>query len=283
MRIAAIIVTYNRCRDLKQCVKALKSQTYHSDIIIVNNGSTDGTKDYLNTLLSSNIKIISQENLGGAGGFYTGMKLAYEQGYDWIWMMDDDGLPESHQLENLLHVADKYGFKVLNALVVDKDDHARFAFGKQELLSSVDLKADCLSQPLSPFNGTFIHREVLEKVGFIKKEMFIWGDEQEYMARIRRVGYIPYTVTSAIHYHPKEKGKKQWAIPIIKKGQIMEKPTSMSHYFYRNLGYINWRYNSKLILLKNIIYYTIFFVRKVRYKELFKFYRYFINGILNKY
>lgn len=280
--IAAVVVTYNRCEDLKHCVAALGAQTVASDIIIVDNGSTDGTKEYLATL-PDDITVIHQANLGGAGGFYTGTKYAFDKGYEWIWMMDDDGLPEAHQLENLLLVAEKYGHKVLNALVVNKDDHSRFAFGRQELLTSVDLKADYLAQPLSPFNGTFIHRDVMAKVGFIKKEMFIWGDEQEYMARIRKGGYTPYTATRALHYHPREKGSKQWAISLINKGQVMEKPTKMSHYFYRNLGYINWRYSGKMVAVKNILYYTIFFTRKAKFKELAKFYRYYMNGIKGKY
>ena len=282
MKIAAVVVTYNRCDCLKQCVLALKAQTVLSDIIIVDNGSTDGTKAYLDTL-AKDITIIHQDNLGGAGGFYTGTKYAFDKGYDWIWMMDDDGLPDKFQLENLIFVAEKYGYKVLNALVVNKDDHSRFAFGRQELLSSVDLKADYLLQPLSPFNGTFIHREVMDKVGFIKKEMFIWGDEQEYMARIRKGGYTPYTATHAIHFHPREKGSKLWAIPCIKKGQVIEKPSKMSQYFYRNLGFINWRYSGKLVVCKNILYYTIFLLRKAKFKELTKFYKYYINGIKGNY
>ena len=282
MKIAAVVVTYNRCEELKQCVCALREQTISADIIVINNGSTDGTKEYLETL-SKDIKVIHQANLGGAGGFYTGTKYAFDNGYEWIWMMDDDGVPEKSQLENLFNVAEKYGHKVLNALVVNKDDHSLFAFGKQELLTTVNLNADFLSQPLSPFNGTFIHREVVEKVGFIKKEMFIWGDEQEYMARIRMGGYVPYTVPRAVHYHPREKGNKQWAIPIFKKGQVMEKPERMSHYFYRNLGFISWRYRGKVVTVKNVFYYTTFLLRKAKFKELAKFYKYYFNGMFDNY
>ena len=104
MKIAAVVVTYNRCDCLKQCVPALKAQTVLSDIIIVDNGSTDGTKAYLDTL-AKDITVIHQDNLGGAGGFYTGTKYAFDKGYDWIWMMDDDGLPDKFQLENLISVA----------------------------------------------------------------------------------------------------------------------------------------------------------------------------------
>lgn len=280
-RICAIVVTYNRLSDLKKCIVALKEQTLKCDIIIINNGSTDGTKEYLATI--NGVNVINQNNLGGAGGFYSGTKYAYEHGYEWIWMMDDDGLPDKDQLQQLLFTASSHGFKILNALVIDKEDHSHLAFGKHEPIATINIQNEYIKQPLSPFNGTFIHRSVIDKVGFIKKEMFIWGDEQEYMARIRQGGFTPYTVTKAIHYHPREKGQKDWALPFIKKGQVMIKPPKMSHYYYRNLGYINWRYSGKIVTIKNIIYYTIFFLRKLNIEELIKFYKYFIRGIKNKY
>ena len=47
-KILAVIVTYNRVNDLKNCVNSLRRQTYkYFDILVVNNGSIDGTKEYL--------------------------------------------------------------------------------------------------------------------------------------------------------------------------------------------------------------------------------------------
>ena len=279
---AAVIVTYNLIADLKLCIDAVKKQSMPCDIIVVNNGSTDGTEEYLDTI-SNEVKVIHQNNMGGAGGFYAGSKYAYNNRYEWIWMMDDDGIPANNQLEQLLITATRNSLYVLNALVVNKYDHTRLAFGRQEPLSTLDLNHEIVKQPLSPFNGTFIHRTIIDKVGFIKKEMFIWGDEQEYMGRIRKAGITPYTATNAIHYHPKEKGVKQYAIPFLQKGLVIEKPIKLSHYFYRNLGYICWHYRNKTVTMKNIAYYTIFLIRKGRIKELIKFYKYFAYGIINKF
>ena len=68
-KILAVIVTYNRVNDLKNCVNSLRRQTYkYFDILVVNNGSTDGTKEFVDSL--EDIIVIHQDNLGGAGGFY---------------------------------------------------------------------------------------------------------------------------------------------------------------------------------------------------------------------
>lgn len=110
-KILAVVVTYNRLELLKRCIKGLQSQTLKDfDILIVNNGSTDGTKEWIDSL-SKEILRIHQGNLGGAGGFYAGQKYGYDNGYEWIWMMDDDGVPDSNQLSELLKVAERYDKK----------------------------------------------------------------------------------------------------------------------------------------------------------------------------
>lgn len=77
-QVAVTVVTYNRLNLLKECLQALRRQTIKADIIIVNNGSTDGTKEYLDS--KEGIFVIHQENLGGAGGFYAGTRQAFKAG-----------------------------------------------------------------------------------------------------------------------------------------------------------------------------------------------------------
>lgn len=283
-KIANVVVTYNRINDLKKCIACLRSQSCQDfDIIVVNNGSNDGTKEYLDS--ESGLIVIHQDNVGGAGGFYSGMKYMFDHGYEWLWMMDDDGMPDMNQLKELLSFAESKEKKFLNAFVVNKDNHEELSF---VIIPNTNVKTfekeECIEGKIAPFNGTFIHRSIIEKVGFIKKEMFIWGDEQELTKRICKAGYIPYTVVKAIHYHPKEKGTFKYVLPGIIKGRVLTKPEKMSHYYYRNLGYIDWNYMSPFyICIKRISYYTIYFVRTGQIKELFKFYRYYLRGINNNY
>ena len=91
MKVVAVVVTYNRKELLKECIEALIKQEYNDcEILIVDNASTDGTKDYINQYIKEN-KIIYKNtgsNLGGAGGFNYGMKEACKLGCDYIWNMD---------------------------------------------------------------------------------------------------------------------------------------------------------------------------------------------------
>lgn len=286
--VAVVVVTYNRINNLKVCIAAIRKQTYYDyDIIIVNNGSTDGTKEYLDS--QKGIRVIHQENLGGAGGFYTGMKYMFDHGYEWLLLMDDDGIPAENELEQLLLNYEEakrmnQGKEcIINALVIDKDDHEKLAFGwgirSERSLSVKDYSRIKIFDGIHPFNGTLIKRSIIENIGFVKKEMFIWGDEEEYVCRAKKNGYAVKTISSAIHYHPKEKGTKGFLFPFSRKYYVLVKPTKMSHYFYRNKGYIYSHYNEKKSLYwKFIICHLFYNLTRIRIKEMVKVCRYYRRG-----
>lgn len=280
--VATVIVTHNRLNDLKKCINSVRQQSIQChDIIVVNNGSTDGTKEYLDT--QSDLIVINQDNLGGSGGFYSGQKYMFDNGYEWLWMMDDDGITDINQLKNLLDYYQTSGRKFLNALVASVENPRMMAFYKDKEIAEYQ-SSEIWEGDIHPFNGTFIHRSIIEKVGFIKKEMFIWGDEQEYKLRIKKAGYIPTTVTHAVHYHPKEKGI--WAIvwPGWINEKILTKPQKLSKYYYRNLGYINKTYlRTYPRLCKDVRHYMLYFLRTFQLGELFKFLYFYNKGINNNY
>src|ERR1035441_9411687 len=102
--IAAVVVTYNRKALLGECLDALLKQTHPLDAIyVIDNASTDGTKEFLNErgyLRESKIRYVPlPDNTGGAGGFYEGLRHAFEAGFDWFWLMDDDVEPYLDGLE----------------------------------------------------------------------------------------------------------------------------------------------------------------------------------------
>jgi GT2 family glycosyltransferase len=106
-RVVAVVVTYNRKDLLCECLRALLGQSgpVHK-ILVINNQSTDGTLEMLqqefSSALNSVLSILTlSSNVGGAGGFYAGMKAAYEAGADWIWLLDDDTIAQPDTLLEL--------------------------------------------------------------------------------------------------------------------------------------------------------------------------------------
>lgn len=291
-KVLVVVVTFNRLEELKICISSLRQQSVKwFDILVVNNGGHDTTSDWL--LQQEDLLCINQENIGGAGGFYVGMDYMMKNKYEWVVLMDDDGVADNTEIEKLVSmytiVKESYGGDViLNSLVVDIDNHLHTSFiwsrGSNRSNNIEKLKEEDFFEDIHPFNGTLICRSVIEKIGLIKKEMFIWGDEKEYMARAKHYGIGLFTVTSAHHYHPKEKGFKDNLIPLVPFIKILVKPQHLSHYYYRNEGYIYWTYphkRKKLILFVGMqVFYNLF---HLKFSELKKFVVYFYKGVKNIY
>ncbi len=199
--IIAVVVTYNRQSLLENCINALRNQTRKIDqILVINNGSTDNTEKWLQN--QPDVDFVTQENVGGAGGFHTGIKTAFERGFSWIWLMDDDGFPKEDALEILLE-GDNEELCLRNCAVINKDDQKTFVWKTGNHVSVDEVKECVIKNVAHPFNGTLLHRKIIERVGFPKANLFLWGDETEYFYRIIRKNKIPYyTKTASIHYHP---------------------------------------------------------------------------------
>lgn len=200
-KVIAVVVTYNRQALLSECITALRNQTRKPDaILIVNNGSTDSTEQWLQQ--QSDINFINQKNVGSSGGFSTGINWAFKNGYSWIWCMDDDGYPKEDALENMLQ-ADDGNLRLYNCAVVNKEDKKSFVWKTGEYKTLDEVKGNIIEGIGHPFNGTMLHRKIVERVGVPQPKFFLWGDETEYYYRIVKKNNIPVcTVANSVHYHP---------------------------------------------------------------------------------
>ncbi len=210
MNISAVIVTFNRKELLIKCLEAVLGQSFlPKTIYIIDNASTDGTEELLKDKclhqgLINSVTIHYErlpQNSGGAGGFHAGMKLAHENGCDAVWMMDDDGLPDKDCLKNLVPYLDRYDY--LSPLVVDIENDMMMSFEGctvEEFLKRE--KNGVVAGCANPFNGILYSKKLINTIGYLKKEMFIWGDEINYDIRARVAGFYPAMVVSSIHRHP---------------------------------------------------------------------------------
>ncbi len=266
--IVAVVVTYNRLALLKECITSLKNQTSKLDeIIVINNDSNDGTKKWLNE--QKDLTKIHQANLGGAGGFHTGLKTAYEKKYDWIWVMDDDGLPERNALEELLKY-NKMKVGVLNSLVVSKSNPDELVFGLEDYLENkfytkvTQLKNNTSINGANFFNGTLISKNTISKIGLPNPLFFIYGDEFEFFLRTKTRNIEIKTIPSSIILHPEQKhlylGKGKFLHKLIEFNSLYVK------YLPRNLMAIWYLYEEYTFrrLIKTYAYdlFGLLFIQK---------------------
>ncbi len=187
--IVAVVVTYNRKKMLVRCIQALMAQEYSCDILLVDNGSTDGTCDYIKDYMFNNgIYYYNMgQNLGGAGGFRVGMELAVQKGYDYVWIMDDDTVPcpdalcELIKADRVLHGT--YGFLSSVAYWTDGTlcNMNIQRIGLHEKVKNYDAISPII---MATFVSFFVKTEVIKQVGLPIKEFFIWADDLEYSRRI---------------------------------------------------------------------------------------------------
>lgn len=214
--VAAVVVTYNNLEGLKRCIESVCHQSLLPDIVIVvNNSSTDGTSEWLNDIDS--VIQLRQENSGSAGGQYTGIKWAYNHGYDFIWCLEDDIWPESDCLKKLISFSEqrKYRFSALASLrkysnndMPVLSEYISFNFNnirhskRYIRISTGDISLPVVPIRVATFEGLLISRVAVTLSGFPDKSFFLWYDDFEYCLRLGR--YYPILIlTEAIVYkHP---------------------------------------------------------------------------------
>lgn len=206
MKITAVVVTYNRLELLKKGIESLRKNKPLTNILVVNNGSTDGTHEWLDE--QKDLLVVHQENVGGSGGFHRGIKIAYENGADWIWCMDDDVFPHEDCLEKMLAVANSQqaDFLMPRRVIEGKvftHEFRRFNFSnpfasmKQGKLGKENIE-EATAIAGADFEGPMVSREAVEKVGLPNKDFFIFCDDTDYSYRIWKAGFKLYYVPDAL-------------------------------------------------------------------------------------
>jgi rhamnopyranosyl-N-acetylglucosaminyl-diphospho-decaprenol beta-1,3/1,4-galactofuranosyltransferase len=199
-KICAVVVTYNRRKLLRRCIDALIAQRRPPDkILIADNASTDGTENMLRKQFAHypSIKYINLgANLGGGGGFHYGARQAFEEGYDWVWLMDDDCLATEECLDTLMFqtIDSRH---IYSPIVMSIEDKTTVLWGIKAKIHSGNFEVTTL-----PFNGFLIHRDSLKILGFPEKEFFIYGDDTDFNMKARDNGKKVIMVTSSVMYHP---------------------------------------------------------------------------------
>jgi rhamnopyranosyl-N-acetylglucosaminyl-diphospho-decaprenol beta-1,3/1,4-galactofuranosyltransferase len=206
-RVAAVVVTWNRCQLLAEALAALQSQTVPVDsLVVVDNASNDGTQELLATHFRDVEVVRAARNLGGAGGFALGLERVLASTYDWIWLLDDDTVPTPAALQALLSAASDYpaGRPVLLASRVvwtDGRDHPlntpRPKLGALGAERQSARAVGCEPIRSASFVSVLVDTEAVRQRGLPMADYFLWNDDFEFTTRLirgRRALFCPSSV-----------------------------------------------------------------------------------------
>lgn len=208
-RVCAVVVTRERRELLQRCLRALQQERRPPDgILVVDNASSDGTGEMVRAEFPDVELLSLTTNVGGAGGFRRGMERAHAQGYDWLWLMDDDTIARGDSLAALLDGAARApgGVPVLVASQVRWKDERPHPMNvpvprwraRRELADGVG--EGLLLLRYTTFVSVAVHRDAVDRCGLPLEHYFIWGDDVEFTARVLRdePGYL---VPESVVYH----------------------------------------------------------------------------------
>ena len=213
--VAVVVVTHNRADLLVGMLDGLAAQTRAPDrVIVIDNGSTDHTGEVLSQRMARTempLDVVTQENLGGAGGFHRGVREAYAAGFDRIWLMDDDVVPAPDCLAAMLAVDEDCLIAVredLSGALVEKaavEFDLRNPLAIRPKRSTVDSAyADRASMPALvevqnvAFEGFMVRRTVIDEIGFPDPAFFIFYDDVDFAVRAREAGRHVWAVRDAV-------------------------------------------------------------------------------------
>lgn len=198
-KIYFIIVTYNAMKWAERCFTSLRQSSVPLHSIVIDNGSTDGTQEYIKTHFPEVDFIQSDSNLGFGKANNIGIEKAYKEGADFFYLMNQDAWLYEDSLEKLLEAFNAYPNKdeigIISPMHIDGSEKKLDIFLDKYISYNCDktrLISDLYFQTLKPFYELdFINaahwllpRNTIETVGGFNPFFFHYGEDNEYVNRV---------------------------------------------------------------------------------------------------
>ena len=217
MRTLVIVVTYNGMQWIDRCLGCVRSSEAPADAIVVDNASSDGTPAYVKEHFPEAILVENKENLGFAEGNNTGFRYALEQGYDFVYLLNQDAWFFPDTLGELQKVCTAHPeFGILSPNQMQADGESYNPVFEKEVIPSVKPVDSTLHLGEVPFMMAahwFMPVACLRKTGLFADIFPIYGNDDNYCHRVLFHGFKIGLVDSLKVIHDKQYsplGKDYW-------------------------------------------------------------------------
>ncbi len=196
-KVSIVIAAYNAERFLRETVESVLCQSYpEKELVIVDDGSTDGTQEVIAELARRTSLIsIRQENKGIAGGRNTGLRACTG---DYIAMLDHDDLWEPDKLEKQVRFLNETGADmVFSNFFIARADGRKIKYPPKKR-AGIDVLDGLLHENMIYTSTVLFRKGVLDKAGLLD-EQFTYCEDWDWwlrMARKVKIGYLPEYVAT---------------------------------------------------------------------------------------
>jgi GT2 family glycosyltransferase len=256
-RVSAVVLAYSRDKILPDLIAALRNQTRKPDeIIVINQGNNSIIASWLAE--QKDLTVITQGNLGSAGGFCTGIVESIQRGHGWTWIFDDDAVPAPTALEEMVNCPyfKRQETVFLGSRIIDRHGKTYMSPGggdPSEWYGTV-LEDKCVSAVDGCWLGLLVRTQAVYKAGLPVAEFFLWDEDREFISRLARYGK-GYCVLSSVVTHYQDDnfepfGKDFIKIAYFARNHVSRAKLVPGSFIARNLRLAREIYRGVLRILK---------------------------------
>lgn len=204
--IGIVICNYNKKDEVLNCIQSvLESKMQDFDLYVVDNASTDGSANAIQTAYGTKVRlIVNQTNLGGSGGFNAGLKTALNEGYPYLMCLDNDVLVDENAIGSLYEFLETHRDV---GMAASKVYHKECPDYVQHFGLTIDFKNYCVTESkyLNCFEdgsmpevvysdsaatcSLMIKSAVIKKIGLMPEDNFLYWDDTEWGYLCNQAGY----------------------------------------------------------------------------------------------
>ncbi len=260
VRVCISILNWNNAAETLKCLASIPPpHGFEQQLVVLDNGSSDDSVDVLRGVDAITL-LCSDSNLGFAGGHNRVMRYALRQGFDYVWLLNNDAEVEADCLARLVAAA-QYdpGLGLLSPAIKDRRDPQRY----QHVLSLLNASGTGVEEFPVPGQaaelqqrhpqrvilwgtGLLVRRELIEHIGYLDEQLFAYSEDTDYSIRCLAAGYRNLVVIDAAIRHE--------AAPVVRK----------PHYYYytqRNAT-LMWRKFVKPLKLLRMMRWNLHLARR---------------------
>jgi GT2 family glycosyltransferase len=236
-----VVLNWNGLADTIQCLDSLGYLSYPRErlrVVVVDNGSEDGSPGVLRARYPGLTVIENHRNLGYTGGMNVGLRFARAEGAEYIWLLNNDATADRESLSRLIRVGEATaGVGLLSPGVYDADSGAVHWAGtvldvpRRVFVDVVDAEKRGVGVAEGPMllwgTAMLIKRAAAEAVGYFDDRYFAYVEDLDYSLRVINIGMETRVVRDARIFH--------------KGAQSLGRMSPVRHYLLERNRYLFWR------------------------------------------